>query len=331
MLSQNEVDALLAAVGEGAGRAPAGKRDVRYYDFLHPERVSPVELRSLADVHEVAARSVGAALSGALRAPVECRLRTFDQAAWGEFVLGLPSPTCFGIAALEPDGGRFALEIGPSVLYPMMDGLLGAASPGEADVPNRPLTAIEHRIARTVVGISLGALAEVWRRARPVETGLLQLESNPQIVPLAPPTEMAALATFEIGYQGRAGLAHLCMPFGTLGRFLAELASAGAQLGGPGRVQAAKGALRAAIRSVPVHVEAIAGWARMRLRETVGLRPGDVMDLKSSGPEELVLTVGGVPKFRATVGEFRGRRAVEVTGRLERGPVGLGGKRSEGA
>ena len=58
VLSQGEVDALLAAVSEPRGRTESGPADVRYYDFLRPERVSSTEMRALTDLHEAAARTV---------------------------------------------------------------------------------------------------------------------------------------------------------------------------------------------------------------------------------------------------------------------------------
>ena len=330
VLTQGEVDALLAAVSaskkagrsRGKGHAPAAE-EVRFYDFLRPERASPSTMRALTELHETVARALAAALSGAVRAPVDCHLRSFEQAAWGEFVMELPSPTCFAVVEAAPAAGRLAFEIAPSVLHPVMEKLLGAPEGSAGDVPARPFTAIERRVAAGLVEIALGAAAEVLSRARPVELTLVQLESSPQAVPVAPPAEMAAVATFEISIAGHSGAAHLAMPFGSFGGLLEELASAGevqplAAAAGEGVAAAVRGA----VGRVPVRLEAIAATLQMTLREIAELSAGKEITTSRGGTGDVLVSVGGLDRFSATEGEFRGRRAFRVTSRL----TGRGGR-----
>jgi flagellar motor switch protein FliM len=348
VLSQSEVDALLAAVSEPRAPAKTGPADVRYYDFLRPERVSPTEMRALTDLQEAAARTVAAALGGALVTNVGCRLQAFDQVTWAEFAMGMPNPTCFAVVLARPSGGdehfgkatfrggRLALEIGPAVMHPMLERLLGA-SPGMGnEPPARALTAIERRVAGGLVEVILHALSGVWGRVADVELTPEQIETNPQVVAAVPPTEMAAMATFELsigpgagaasGGDARAGLMHLCMPFSTFGPLFAALAAKSAVAeGGVARVKAGTNAAsRAALMRVPVRVEAHLAWTRMTLREIAALRPGDTIATGRSTEDAVILTVAGEPKFASTAGEFRGRKAVRVSGRPERPTTGFG-------
>jgi flagellar motor switch protein FliM len=349
VLSQSEVDALLAAVNEPRARAESGPADVRYYDFLRPERVSSTEMRALTDLHEAAARTIAAALGGALVTTVGCRLQAFDQVTWAEFALGMPNPTCFAVVLAKPSGGgepfgsaafhggRLALEIGPAVMHPMLECLLGA-SPGMGnEPPARPLTAIERRVAGGLVEVVLGALSGAWGRVADVEFVAEQIETNPQVVAAVPPAEMAAIATFELsigpgdtaaasGGDGRAGLIHLCMPFSIFGPLFASLAARSAATEGgvaPGKA-GANAASRAALMRVPVHVEAHLAWTRMTLREIAALRSGDTIATGRSTEDAVIVTVAGEPKFASTAGEFRGRKAVLVSGRLGRPSTGPG-------
>ncbi len=366
VLSQSEIDALLTAVSEPRGRdtVPA---DVRYYDFLRPERASSAQMRALTDLHEAAARTMAAALGGALGTNVDCRLQAFEQTTWGEFAMGMPNPTCFAVVAAKRGapveraaagdasasgsagarqraglpgglhGARLALEIGPAILYPMIERLLGGPpdSGGEAggEPPARPLTAIERRVAGTLLEVSLQGLAGVWGRVKAVELELLRIETNPQIVSVAPPEEMAAMATFELSVgrrggaaseqAGRAGLMHLCMPFSTFGA-LFEAAAEGAASPAEG----ANAATCTALMRVPVRVEAYRAWTRMTLREIAGLSVGDVIRTGRSTGDSMILTVAGLAKFTSSAGEFRGRKAARVSGRIGGPPVGFGAGRA---
>lgn len=318
VLSQNEVDALLAVVSStGGGKRPAAAEGAKYYDFLRPERASSSTMRGLADVHESAARAIADALSGALHLGVDCHLRALDQVAWGEFIVGLPDPTCFAVVEARAAGGRFAIEIGPGIVFPMIERLLGAPDDAEPEIPERPMSDIERRVASTVVGILADALAGVWRRVLDAAPAVVQLESNPRIAQIAPPAEMAALATFEIALARSSGLAHVAMPFGAFGGFLADLASAGERVEAASvstDAEADAAAVRRAVARVPVRVEAIAVSMRMKLRDIAGLAAGEIMETPRRVSDEVVVTVGGKPKFRATEGTLRGRRAFRVGG-----------------
>ncbi len=74
---------------------------------------------------------------------------------------------------------------------------------------------------------------------------------------------------------------------------------------------------------VPVRVEANLAWTRMTLREIAALRPGDTIATGRSTEDKVILTVAGEPKFASTAGEFRGRKAVRISGGPERPSTGF--------
>ena len=75
---------------------------------------------------------------------------------------------------------------------------------------------------------------------------------------------------------------------------------------------------------VPVRVEAHLAWTRMTLREIAALRPGDTISTGRSTEDAVILTVAGEPKFASTAGEFRGRKAVRVSGKPGRPRARIG-------
>ena len=112
-----------------------------------------------------------------------------------------------------------------------------------------------------------------------------------------------------------SGLAHVAMPFGAWGGFLAELAAAGERVEtGPGDASADAAAVRGALARVPVRVEAVAVSMRMKLRDVAGLSVGSVLETPRRASDDIVVAVEGRPKFRAALGTLRGRRAFRVGG-----------------
>ena len=60
-----------------------------------------------------------------LRSMVEVKLTSVDQLTYSEFVFSLENPTCFNLLKAEPLEGNLILDINPSILYPIIDRLLG--------------------------------------------------------------------------------------------------------------------------------------------------------------------------------------------------------------
>ena len=137
-LSQNEVESLLSVMGSEGGKPPErrnankttatptrGREKVTPYDFKRPERVGKEQMRALQSLHEGFGRNFGAALSALLRTIVEVKLTSVDQLTYSEFVFSLENPTCFNLLRADPLEGNLILDINPSILYPIIDRLLG--------------------------------------------------------------------------------------------------------------------------------------------------------------------------------------------------------------
>ena len=86
-------------------------------------------------MHEGFGRNFGAALSALLRTIVEVKLTSVDQLTYSEFVFSLENPTCFNLINAEPLEGQLILDINPSILFPIIDRLLGGSNDSDAAGP----------------------------------------------------------------------------------------------------------------------------------------------------------------------------------------------------
>lgn len=122
VLSQSEVDALLAAVSEGevgsseaantgsvsaagggGGPANVGKASVKEdkvvvtYDLTSQDRIIRGRLPQLEVIYEKFMRSFRVSLSSALRKIASLTLASTDFLKFGEFINTLPMPTCMTV------------------------------------------------------------------------------------------------------------------------------------------------------------------------------------------------------------------------------------------
>lgn len=327
VLSQSEVESLLSAVDTtpvAAAKAESphhdsppsfgvGPRDrVSLYDFKRPERVGKEQMRALQSLHEGFGRNFGAALSGLLRSVTEVRLTSVDQLTYGEFVFSLENPTCLNVIRAEPLEGNLILDINPSVLYPIIDRLLGGGK--ETGPPaRRPLTEIELRLVNRVTQLFLDELKRAWRNVLELALAVDRVESSPQLVQIVPPNEVVVLISFELAMGETRGMLNLCIPFNSIERIANKLtanswASFSTARPTPASIDAISGQLHGSV------VELVVTLAETKITtaDLIGLRVGDVITTDKDVHETLPVAVQGVAKFRALAGALKGYKAFRV-------------------
>ncbi|MEM8865829.1 MAG: flagellar motor switch protein FliM, partial [Planctomycetota bacterium] len=168
----------MAAAAPVATAVPAQPREkVTPYDFKRPERVGKEQMRALQTMHEGFGRNFGAALSALLRTIVEVKLTSVDQLTYSEFVFSLENPTCFNLINAKPLEGQLILDINPSLLFPIIDRLLGGGS-ATSPAARRPLTEIELRLVSRITDLFLIEMRSAWENVLELELEVDHVESN---------------------------------------------------------------------------------------------------------------------------------------------------------
>ena len=106
ILSQDEIDSLLAALSTGAITAESVKTDeetrsIKSYDFKRPERFSKDQIHTLQMIHDSFSRLFAVSLSSYLRTLVEIKVVSLDQLTYEEFIRSIPNPTNINILSLS--------------------------------------------------------------------------------------------------------------------------------------------------------------------------------------------------------------------------------------
>lgn len=329
MLDQEDIDALIDAVESqdqdsarifSRFRRDHEKVEIRPYDFKRPERISKDQMRALETLHDGFARSFGAQLSGFLRQIVVFRIANAQQMTYSEFIGSLPNPTAFTLLNASPLEGHFCIELSPTIIYPIIDRLLGGNNE-ELSIPQRPLTLIEARLLRRILELGMGALTEAWSGVQSIDFAIDSMESNPNLVQIVPPNEVVVVIGFEIRLGSRVGTMSLCMPYNSIEGVMDDLSSENWLLAGRGGSGSrAEPAIVEQLSDSTVQLEATLAETSITLEELGRLEAGDVIVTNRLANGPVVLSVGGQPKFEASMGQHRGMRAVQIQGGLGESP-----------
>jgi flagellar motor switch protein FliM len=333
VLSQAEVESLLTTMEAGSSRAAAQKqgaskgrsRDrVLPYDFKRPERVGKEQMRALQSLHEGFGRNFGAELSALLRCIVEVKLTSVDQLTYSEFIFSLENPTCFNLLRAEPLEGNLILDINPSILYPIIDRLLGGGKEAGA-VARRPLTEIELRLMSRITQLFLNELRHAWENVLPLKLSIERVESNPQLVQIVPPNEVVILISFELALGEVRGMMNMCIPFNSIERISGKLSSNNWASYGKSTVtpESVEQISRRIDRSL-VDVVVTLAESTISTNDLLGLRVGDIITTDKDVRQPLDVAVQGVTKFHASAGALKGKKAVQIEAAIQPPPLPAG-------
>ncbi|WP_040948678.1 flagellar motor switch protein FliM [Gorillibacterium massiliense] len=317
VLSQNEIDALLAALSSGEMDAEELKKEdtqkkVRAYNFKRATRFSKDHLRSLTRIHENFARFLTTYFSTQLRTFVQINVVQVEQLPYEEFIRSIPKMTILNIFEAEPLEGRMVLEVHPNVAYAMLDRMLGGS--GNAPSKINALTEIDTMIMEKMFGRALESLTEAWKTVADITPRLEALETNPQFMQIASANDTIALISLSTKIGDTTGMINLCIPHVVIEPIMPRL-SVHHMFVTYKKTKTAEEteALNSRINKSQLPVVAELGNSQLTVREFLGLTSGDVIRLDKPVEEGLSIRVSDKLKFIGSPGTVKGKIAVQVT------------------
>jgi len=316
ILSQEEIDALFSAMsadelglGARAERNLAGRR-IASYDFHCADRISQDQLRSVHLLHEYFGRSFASSLSAYLRAFVDVSLVSLEQVSYAAFIKGLPDPTLFASIGMRPLDGNIALELNPSLVFPMIDMILGG--PGNPLQENRNLTEIELNIVEGVLKLAMRDLCGAWHPVMELDLFLEGKGTKAQMFPIVSPGETVIAVHLELRIGDNSGRMNLCLP----SRMLKTLRGKFDQQWNSRRQKNAGGEAQRIfelIKPVPVTLSGEIRRAKLQVDEVLRIAAGDIIEFNERAHDPVTLCVGGVPKYSGRIVQRCGKKAFEIT------------------
>ncbi len=241
------------------------------------------------------------------KAHITVSLVSVEQISFGEFLQYLPTPTAISSIGMRPMDGNAVIELNPSLVFPMLDVLLGGTgASGGQEI--REITEIERGIFEGVLRIVLHDLRETWAPVAEISFTIEATETQPQLMQILSPNEAVVAIGFEITMGEIRGMMNFGIP-SILVKMMGQKFEQQWSIRRRSGSQAEQGRMRDVVKQIPVSVEALMEGAKVRLTDLLELQVGDLVSLDLPVQKPAGIKVNGKKKFIGeivTVGNTRG-------------------------
>ncbi|MGB3423749.1 MAG: flagellar motor switch protein FliM [Castellaniella sp.] len=314
MLSQDEVDALLAGVTgeESSGQQAAAEAQdgVRPYDLGSPDRVVRHRMQTLELINERFARRLRSMFFGFMRRNADITVNAIRIQKYSDFERNLPVPSNLNMVALKPLRGTGLFTYDPNLVFLVIDSLFGGHGRYNTRIEGRDFTNTEQRIIRRLMGLTLDCYREAWESVYPLELEYLRSEMHTKFASISTGNDIVVVATFNIELGSSGGKLNICLPYSML-EPIRDLLTRPLQQNASDEIdQRWTQQLSREVRSAEVELAVEFARVDTSIAELLHLAVGDVLpvDVRPA----VTARVGGVPVLECGYGTFNGRYALRV-------------------
>lgn len=313
-LNPAEIGALVEAAKKGTGGAAGSpnRAVIQDCDFRSAGQFTKDQVRQITSLHETFAPTLANSLGAYLRVGFQTSLVAVEQLVYNEFLSRIPEQTYFTTVFLMPIEELGAIQMDLSLIFPMIDRLLGG--PGQAVAEIRDLTEIEQQIIESVVQILCRELQSAWQVALPLQFTAGERLQHAQIRNLMPLGERILNLSFEVQIAEVHGTLNLLFPgvvTNLLLRKLAQLGITRRRHNSGDSVARIRERLLEASFNVALELRGVP----ILIRDVVDMQPGKLLPLGHSVRDPMFMAVNGTSAFSGipvSCGAARGALVQEI-------------------
>lgn len=310
LLSQDEIDALLHGVDEGAIEEedddnPDGPKD---YDLASQDRIIRGRMPTLEMINERFARYTRISMFNLLRRTADVSVGGVQIIKFGEYVHSLYVPTSLNMVRIRPLRGTALIILDAKLVFKLVDNFFGGDG-RHAKIEGREFTPTELRVVQMVLTQVFVDMEEAWGAVFKVAFEYVNSEVNPALANIVSPSEVVVVSSFHIELDGGGGDLHLTIPYSMVEPIRALLDSGVTSDVDDQDDRWAK-SMRKDLMQVDLPINATVAEKEMSLRELMELKAGDIVPVELK--ERVVVLANGVPCHIGKMGESNGFLAIKV-------------------
>jgi flagellar motor switch protein FliM len=310
LLSQDEIDALLHGVDDGAitTEEEAIPGQARSYDLTSQDRIVRGRMPTLEMINERFARYMRISIFNLLRRTPDVAVGGVQVMKFGEYVHSLYVPTSLNMVKIRPMRGTALCILDAKLVFKLVDNFFGGIG-RHAKIEGREFTPTENRIVQLILKQAFHDLKEAWAPVMQVDFEHIGSEVNPSMANIVTPSEVVVVSTFHIELEGGGGEFHLTIPYAML-EPIREALDAGVQSDVDDVDERWVKALQRDIMDTKVQVGCCLAKKQLMLRDMLDMQVGDVIPIEM--PEHMVMYANEVPIFKARMGSSQGHLALKI-------------------
>jgi len=309
VLTQEEIDSVFRNLRDQAGEEDPAKKATPY-DFRRPDRIAKDQLRAIHLLHEAFARSLSSSLSAYLRNYALVNLVSVEQLSFMEFSQCLPAPTVLVSLAMRPFDGNAVLELNPSLVFPILEMLLGGN--GKSPIrPDREVTEIEQSILENVFRIILHDLKEAWSTVTHMNFVVDAYKTESQLLQILAPNEAVVAVSLEVRIGESSGMMNIGMPSIVI-KMLRQKFDQQWSIRKSESTKEEQARMLHLIRPSTLHLDARLRGPTLTVEDLMRLEEDDVLTFDYATEKPIDLMLNGSMKFRGYPATTGRKKAFEI-------------------
>jgi len=303
LLSQDEIDALLHGIDDGAVEEEDAldEEGVRPYDITSQDRIVRGRMPTLEMINERFARYTRISMFNFLRRSADVASGGIQILKFGEYIHTLYVPTSLNLVKVRPLRGTSLFIMDAKLVFKLVDNFFGGDG-RHAKIEGREFTPTEIRVVQMVLSQVFVDMKEAWAAVMDVDFEYISSEVNPAMANIVSPSEVVVVSTFHVELDGGGGDLHITLPYSMI-EPVREVLDAGVQSDVDEVDDRWVQSLQKDILNAKVPVNAQVVERDIKLRDLVDLEPGDIIPIEL--PETTIMTASRVPIFKSNLGQSR--------------------------
>lgn len=287
VLSQSQIDALLAAaqsgnLDAGAKKEEAPEKKYKKYDFYSPRKFSKDRLKILSSIYENYTRVINSRMNAMFHSTCEIEVASIEELRYYEFSNALREGDVLALAKIDreelQEESPILVHLATPVLLTMMDRMMGGdGEPDDGLDPDYKLTDLELNMYADIIRDMLDFMGRSWENYINLKFSYVRTETNPTLVQLIGYDDTVVIVGLDIRFPNSSGRLSMCLPGEMLTNIFTEISR--------DTVHRSRGEDKSeeifdTLRDSDLEIVAELARTELQLSDIFHLNVGDVVDIK---------------------------------------------------
>jgi flagellar motor switch protein FliM len=310
VLSQSEIDALLAAmaagevIGEDNNNNSANENDVLSTVLEDSSKFTDKDIHILEYIHKEYTNIIFGVLKNS---NIKVSLEFIQEIRYEEFMRSIPCPTVLAVFKLKPLDGYLIFETSPSLVFQIQDILLGKEGSKKLELVE--FSESDKNVSMQISEGFIKYLEKAWSEVLKVKSEVEYLEFDPAKTKIFSNNESVALVSFSISIGKEVSIFNICIPYSSIEKYLAELEI---------KHTSSELQLNDNFSNANLNVKVILDSIQLSLGELMNLEKGTILNTHKIYKNKVNILVEEKHCFNGEVGLIRNRKAVKIIDCLDK-------------